>query len=229
MIEAVYALYRNTDAMVTTSDGPTEQFPTSSGVLQGDSLAPFVFIIIMDWIIRTAIPDDSRGFILERRRSTRYPEKRLSILAYADDLVLLASDMASAQGMLCDLVNAASRVGLQINVKKTEVLSIPTCEGIQILYPSSDGSQLPLSICKSFKYLGGTVPSTHEDFLHRRALAWAALNKLRPVWTATNLSDRLRSRLFKALIDPVLLYNAESWIISDSFLKTLDQTHAGLL
>jgi len=183
----------------------------------------------MDWVIRTAIPDDSRGFILERKRSSRYPEKRLSILAYADDLVLLASEELAAQEMMNDLVATASRVGLQVNVRKTETMSIPTNASLSISCINSGGNPLPLTICKSFIYLGGQVPDSHDDFLRRRALAWAAMNKLRLIWASPNLTDILRGKLFEALIETILLYNAETWTTSDSFLSTLDAAHSSLL
>ena len=119
IVNAVCALYKNTKASVVTSDGPTEDFETTSGVLQGDSLSPFLFVVVMDWVIRTAIPDDSKGFLLERRRSSRYPEKRLPILAYADDLVLLASKVEAMQEMLDNLVIAASRVLKYLQSRRT--------------------------------------------------------------------------------------------------------------
>ena len=178
-------------------------------------MAPFIFALVMDWVLRTAIPDDSRGFLLERRTSSRHNEKRISLLAYADDLVLLASEDSKAQEMLDNLTKAALRVGLQINVKKTEVLSIPTGVPPQVSCMAFDGSRSQLKTSTSFKYLGGQLPNTQEDFTRRRALAWAALNKMRPIWTASNLTDKLRSSLFTAIINSILTYNAETWTFTD--------------
>src|SRR5205085_5495342 len=103
LIKPICAMYQSTTTSVQTSDGPTESFETTSGVLQGDSLSPFLFIIVMDWIIRTSIPDDSNGLVLNKRRSSRYPESRLSLAAYADDLALFSSTGAKAQRMLTNL------------------------------------------------------------------------------------------------------------------------------
>jgi hypothetical protein len=95
--ESIVAMYQTTKAMVRTTDGTTTPFATSTGVMQGDSLSPFIFVLFMHHIIRKAIPDHRDGFILERRRSQRHPEKRISILLYADDILLMSSSVEGAQ------------------------------------------------------------------------------------------------------------------------------------
>jgi hypothetical protein len=229
LIGAVYSLYKDTTASVLTSDGPTEVFKTSSGVLQGDTLAPFLFILALDWVLRTAMPDDSRGLLLQRRQSSRYPEKRLSVLAYADDLVILASDHLSAQILLTILATVAAKVGLQINTDKTEVFSIPATTSKKINCKNHQNHDMELKNCSSFKYLGGWIPDGKEDLSQRRALAWSAVSRLRPIWNSKTLSDVLRSALFKATVETVLLYNAETWTTTDTFLEKLDAIHSGLL
>ena len=84
------ALYRNTTAAVITPDGLSDMFSTTSGVLQGDTLAPFLFVLLLDWVLRTAFPTTEDGFLLRQRTSSRHPELRILALAYADDLALLS-------------------------------------------------------------------------------------------------------------------------------------------
>ena len=45
LLRAIERMYTNTKARVMTPDGETEQFDITAGVLQGDTLAPFLFII----------------------------------------------------------------------------------------------------------------------------------------------------------------------------------------
>ena len=71
LISAVMALYQNTQAAVVTPDGLSDPFGTTSGVLQGDTLAPFLFVLMLDWVLRVALPTDSDGFLLCRRTSSR--------------------------------------------------------------------------------------------------------------------------------------------------------------
>ena len=46
-------------AKVLTPDGETELFEILAGVLQGDTLAPYLFAIVIDYCMRQAIGDDA--------------------------------------------------------------------------------------------------------------------------------------------------------------------------
>ena len=52
---AIMILYRNTKVKVCYPDGNTEYFDIVAGVLQGDTLAPCLFIICLDNVLRTYI------------------------------------------------------------------------------------------------------------------------------------------------------------------------------
>jgi sorting nexin-29 len=230
LIAAVMALYKDTTAAVITPDGLTAPFATTSGVLQGDTLAPFLFILTLDWALRTGLPSDSEdGLLLQRRLSRRHPERRLALLGYADDLALLANTFASAQRLLDGLLAAAQTVGLEINARKTEVLTIPLDLPGSISVTDRDGTQSTLTRCCSFTYLGGIVPDTQADLDKRRALAWGAFRSMRKILLCSSLPDSSRGQLFKATIETVLLYNTETLTLTESLSKQLDATHASLM
>ena len=48
LIKAIQVLYTNTTATIYTPDGETEPIDIKAGILQGDTLAPFLFIIVVD-------------------------------------------------------------------------------------------------------------------------------------------------------------------------------------
>ena len=48
-------MYKETFAKVLTPDGETAWFELLAGVLKGDTLAPFLFIIVLDYALRKAI------------------------------------------------------------------------------------------------------------------------------------------------------------------------------
>ena len=54
-LAAITILYRNTKVKVRSPDGDTENFDIVAGVLQGDTLVPYLFIICLDYVLRTAI------------------------------------------------------------------------------------------------------------------------------------------------------------------------------
>ena len=75
LVAAISKLYEDTRAKVISPDGDTEFFKIVAGVLQGDTLAPYLFAIVIDWVMRNTINDCSEnvGFTLQRRRSRRQP------------------------------------------------------------------------------------------------------------------------------------------------------------
>ena len=48
-------MYAGSRAKVVTPDGNSEEFDILAGVLQGDTLAPFLFVIVLDFALRKAI------------------------------------------------------------------------------------------------------------------------------------------------------------------------------
>ena len=61
--------YKNTKAMVYSSDGDTDDFDIVNGVLQGDRLAPCVFVFCLDYILETSIDlIKENGFTLKKRQ-----------------------------------------------------------------------------------------------------------------------------------------------------------------
>ena len=69
-VAAEMALYRNTKVKVRSPDGDTDYFDTVAGVLQGDTLAPHLFIICQDYVlIRSIDKIKDNGFKLTKERS----------------------------------------------------------------------------------------------------------------------------------------------------------------
>ena len=64
LVTAIAATYSETWAKVRTYDGITQPFQILAGVLQGDTLAPFLFIIALDYALRLAINgrEEEMGF-----------------------------------------------------------------------------------------------------------------------------------------------------------------------
>ena len=54
-VAAVMILNRSTKVKVLFSDGDTDYFNIVAGVLQGDPLAPYLFIICLDYVLRISI------------------------------------------------------------------------------------------------------------------------------------------------------------------------------
>ena len=71
LIANIMQLYIGTSVVVATAHGNTEIFSTTSGVLQRDSLALFLFITLLDYVLREALLNNIDGFTITSRRSSR--------------------------------------------------------------------------------------------------------------------------------------------------------------
>ena len=70
---------------VRSLDGDTEYFDIVAGVLKGETLALYHFIICLDYVLRTSIDKiRENGFELTKKRSRMYPAKTITDADYAD-------------------------------------------------------------------------------------------------------------------------------------------------
>ena len=68
-ITAIMMLCENPDAMTYTPDGGTDFFNIVTGVLHGDTLVPYLFIILQDYTLQTSIdPIKENSFILKKNK-----------------------------------------------------------------------------------------------------------------------------------------------------------------
>ena len=160
-------LYRNTKVKVRSPDGDTEYFGIVAGVLQGDTLAPYLFIICLDYVLRTSIDKiRENGFELTKKTSKRYPAKTITDADYTDDVALLANTPNQAETLLHSLERAAAGIGLHVNAQKTEYM----CSNQTGNITTRDGASLRL--VDKFTYLGSSVSSTENDIDTRLTKAW---------------------------------------------------------
>ena len=72
-------LYKNRKVKVQSPDGDTDSFDILAGVQQGDALAPYLFVIYLDFLLRTSIDlMKENGFTLATEKSRRYPAQTIT-------------------------------------------------------------------------------------------------------------------------------------------------------
>ena len=115
IVEAISILYKDTEAQVVTPDGDTEFFEILAGVQQGDTLAPFLFIIFLDYALREASGKTHAGFMLTPQLSSRHLATYTTETDFADDLSLISDYLKEAHLLSLRLEVTAETVGLHVN------------------------------------------------------------------------------------------------------------------
>ena len=108
--------------MLTISDF----FDIVAGVMQGDALEAYMFIIYLDYVRRTSIDlIKENTFTLNKKKNPEagsrwYTAKTMTDADYADDLALLANTPPQAISLLHRLEQVAGGIGLYANANKTD-------------------------------------------------------------------------------------------------------------
>ena len=173
VVNAISVLYKNSKSAVMVDGGLSDPFDVTTGVLQGDVLAPFLFVVLVDYLLKKATSQLDSGVVTHHRRSRRHPAKSLNDLDFADDIALLESSISRAQAQLTKTAEAAADLGLVISAPKTEYMTV-NCNPQPALQVYGD----PVNHVSDLRYLGSMVASGSSDLKRRKSLAWCAFWKL---------------------------------------------------
>ena len=189
-VAAITILYRNTKVKVRSPDWDTDYFDIVAGVLQGDTLAPYLFIICLHYVLRTSIDKiEENGFELTKKLSRSYPAKTITDADYADDIAILTN----TETLLHSLERPSAGIGLHVNAHKTEYMCFTQIGDISTLGGSS------LKLVDKITYLGSSVSSTEVDIDTRLTRAWTAIDKPSVIWKS-DLTDKMKRSFFQAAV-----------------------------
>ena len=144
-VTIIQQLYENATCQVIHEGKLTEPFVVQTGVRQGCLLTATIFLIVIDWVTRKAKKD--------RRLGIHWTlPKQLEDLDFSDDISLLAHWHEDAQTKLKHVADEAEKVGLQININKTEVMRVNNNRQQAIQLRGKE-----IKEADSFTYLGSVV------------------------------------------------------------------------
>ena len=161
IVAAIMILYGNTKVKVRSPDGVTDNFDIVAGVLQGDTLAPYFFIICLAYVLKTSVDKiKENSFELTKKSSRWYPTKTITDADYANDIAILVKAPTQAKTLQHSLERATGGIGLYVNAQKTECMCLNQTGDISTLGSSS------LKLVDKFTNLGSSVSSTEKRHRH---------------------------------------------------------------
>jgi hypothetical protein len=214
--------------------GLGERFAVETGFKQGDAISPMLFNLYMDSVVRDVMPVirqrgikiryNFKGRLGEMGSGVITHEDLVWILLYADDIALLAQDLADLHIMLTELDTAFKWWGLHMNVQKTKVMSIGTSTQPTGLHL---GGQV-IEAVTTFKYLGhcfSSDGSINSEVTHRVGKAYAVFRALEKqgTWREKLMKKKTELIFYKTLVRSVLLYCVETWPITEEAMRKLEK------
>ena len=235
LVRVIHALHDGTRGAVRAYGRVLEEFTITTGVRQGDVLAPTLFNIFFDAVVTTTLTrhpqhglrmlynlDDE---LVGSRRKMR-GSVLIQDLEYADDMALVSDSMDTLEEVLSSLDSVCSGVGLSISSKKTKILAVLPSPHCPPPHPVSlKPEEQPVAVVEEFEYLGSTITkdcTLDREVTIRISKASRTFGSLyRVLWSRNNIKTSTKMRLFKSVVLATLLYGSETWVPSAPHLKRL--------
>ena len=196
-------MYQNSYAYIKLSGHLSKKISINKGTEQGHPLSPDLFKLFLNDL----------SPLVNFPNCPKLSNLLVSHLLWADDLILLALDKATAQKQLDALANYCSNWGIEINELKTQVVIFQK-EPPQKFDGQFILNSKPLEIVESYCYLGillhhsGKVAPAEISL---KTKAMRAFFGLKRSVMRSKLSFNALTTLFDSLIKPIVLYGAPVW------------------
>ena len=182
---------------ISLNGGIYGMFKGRKGLRQGDPLSPFLFIICLEYLSRNLRLSTSS---LDFNFHPRCGQLRLSHLAFADDLMLMArGDLTSVRIIMDCLSDFGSRSGLSANLLKSSLFTA----GIygEELIRIRQLTDIPHGVMP-FRYLGVPLAAQRLQVAHFAPFTDKITLYINS-WTASSLSIAGRAELVRSVLQGV--------------------------
>ncbi|GJY70046.1 RNA-directed DNA polymerase, eukaryota [Tanacetum coccineum] len=203
-------------ASILVNGSPTSEFPFYCGLKQGDPLAPFLFILIMESLHISVSKAVDEGVFKGLSIQGSDP---ISHLFYADDVIFVREWSEVNLVNLVRILNCFYLAsGLKINLHKSQVLGV----GVPRVIVDQGASLIGCDVLHTpFKYLGVTVGDSMSRFS-----AWVStVQKIKArlsKWKSKTLSVGGRLTLLKSVLGAVPLYTMSLYKVPKGVLLEME-------
>ncbi len=212
-------MYSNTMSCVNLNGNLTEWFHTTNGCRQGDVTSPTAFSILINDLIKE---------LKASKIGVKINDMIISVLAYADDIVLLAENPAELQSLV-DIMNKwCNKYRFKINPSKSKVVHFrnPPKQRTNFAFKLYNNGP-ELDTVESYKYLG-TFLDEYLTFSKAIEVLYTAANRalggmITKFKSMREMSYRTYSKLYDSMVCPVMDYGSAVWGFKN--YEKLEQVH----
>ena len=213
LYKAIKAMYRKTTAKCIANGTESRDFEIHRGVAQGCPLSPTLFAVYINSLINN-IENLQNGVDLQDGKDP------IGILAYADDIVILAESAEELQRSINVAHAWCQKWGMRANVEKCGIQTY----GVQkdAPKPKIQWGQTYFPIADHYKYLGLNFEPDMKWTKHTKKIHDAATGKLQKLsflLKNKNLNYELKKHLYEENILSQMQYGSIAWATGNKHEK----------
>ena len=200
--------------MVRSPAGDSKSFPVKVGVHQGSALSPFLFLLVLDTLTKDIQKEAPWNML------------------FADDVFLGDEDRKGVEEQVNLWTERLEKYGLKVNRLKTVYLVAKFSKKNSDVQEEVAIGSSPLKTVTSFRYLGSLIQesgSVEEEIQSRATAAWSKWREISGVVCDKKMPLRLKSKVYKTVLRPVLLYGAECWSVKKADEQRMSVTEMRML
>ena len=209
-------LLNKNESCVSNGGHTTHYFKLQRGARQGDPIAAYLFIIILEVF-----------FIMIRSNNAINPLRILDfaylLSAYADDTTFFLSDLDSVKAIFATFDNFSKFSGMSINMSKCELAGIGVKRSVLTALSGVKNVSL-ISAC--IRVLGVNFTYDPKLFIDKNYMECVKkLQKVLHVWGMRFLTLYGKIILFKSLAFSKIIYIASMATVPSDIIKLLENAH----
>ena len=202
---ALQSLYQNVQCAVRLNKHLSNWFDVNVGLKQGCLLSPGLFNLYIN---------DLACKIKSLNKGVRFRNEEVSILMYADDLVLMAENETDLQDMLDALAEWCETWGMNVNDKKTKVMHFRKKGRPSTTFNFKCGNKV-IDVISQYKYLGLMIDEFLDFDVTAKHVAQSAHRAL-GLLIAKDKSHggftyEVFTKLYEVMVDSIISYGAGIW------------------
>lgn len=191
IVKVLASIYNSNVIRVDDGNALSHPIIQNRGVLQGDSLSPLMFILYT-------------ADLPERLSEGSDPEE-VSVLCYADDLVMYSRNIKAVRRALVALHKYCLEFKLEVNVKKTKAVKFRRGGRLK-LTDVLKYNKKKIEFVNSYEYLGVTVQTSWTFSKHLKLKKMKFLARMGSMRNLAGLSMSGADRYFNVMLKPIISY-----------------------
>lgn len=214
-VRIISNLYWGQKANTMVENQPTEELEIRRGVRQGCILSPLLFNLYSEAIFRETLEDELVGIVING--------EVINNMRYADDTVLLTSNLEDTQHLLEKLNDRCNEYGLKINFKKTKLMVV-TKFPQDLNHANLTVANTTIENVSTYKYLGTWIEQSGDqtrEIRTRIEIATSTFVKMKKLFTSRDINMELRMRMLRCYVFSTLLYGVEAWTLKKNHIDKL--------